>query len=753
MPTLPSGGPRLLLRQMREVMAEGVSGQERLDKLVRMIAANMVAEVCSVYLLAEAGDLELFATEGLNPAAVHATRLKVGEGLVGTIAETAESLNLSDAPAHPKFAYRPETGEDPYRSLMGVPILRAGRTLGVLLVQNRTHRHYTDDEVEALEIIATVLAEVVASGEFSAASGVALRERLAPVNLHATGLADGIAVGVVVLHEPRIHVTRLIAEDVEAETGRLEAAIDGMRASIDAMLHEADANLAGESRDVLEAYRMFAHDGGWLRRLREAVVTGLTAEAAVERVQNETRARMLRSKDPYWRERLHDLEDLANRLLRHLTGDVATASKQALPEGAIILARSMGGAELLDYDRSRVRGVVLEDGTPTSHVAIIARALDIPMVGRAERLLERAEPGDLIALDGATGELHLRPTADVVRVFDEKLALHAQRRAQFHALRNEPAITLDGVHVRLNINAGLMVDLPNLDETGADGIGLFRTELQFMVAPTMPRLKAQAALYRRVIEAARDKSVVFRTLDLGGDKILPYGPRNVEANPAMGWRALRIGLDRPSLLRYQLRALIAAAEGHVLSVMFPMVAEVAEFVEARRLLHMELDRAQGAGKRMPSAIRVGAMIEVPSLVWQLDQLLPICDFVSVGSNDLMQFFFAVDRSNPRLTDRYDLLSPSLLRMLRHVVETADRRGVPLGLCGEMAGRTLEAMALVGIGFRAISMPPASIGPVKLMVRSLHASELQALMEELYDEPEHSLRPRLAAYASEHNIPL
>ncbi|NWG46808.1 MAG: phosphoenolpyruvate--protein phosphotransferase [Alphaproteobacteria bacterium] len=750
---MPSGGPRLLLRQLREVMAEGAGGQARLDKIVRMIAANMVAEVCSIYLVTEADVLELFATEGLNPGAVHKTRLKMGEGLVGMIAETASPLNLSDAASHPKFAYRPETGEDPYRSLLGVPVLRAGRTLGVLVVQNRTHRHYTEDEVEALEIIATVLAEVIASGEFSVEDSLAFRRRMGPVHLHASGLADGIAVGEAVLHEPRIEIRQIIAEDVEAETGRLEAAISDLRASVDRMLHEIEFNVGSESRDVLEAYRMFAHDRGWLRRLREAVVTGLTAEAAVERVQNETRARMLRSRDPYWRERLHDLEDLANRLLRHLTGDVETAAQAALPENAIIIARSMGGAELLDYDRKRVKGVVVEDGTPVSHVAIIARALDIPMVGRAERALERVEPGDLVALDGETGELHFRPSPEIVKVFDEKLALRAQRRAQFHALRDEPAVTLDGTEIALNINAGLLVDLPNLSETGADGIGLFRTELQFMVAPTMPRLAAQAELYKRVLDEAGPRPVTFRTLDLGGDKILPYAPQRLESNPALGWRALRIGLDRPALMRYQLRALLRAAGGRELRVMFPMVAEVAEFVAARELLHKEMARAQARGQPLPVMLKVGVMIEVPSIVWQLDQLLPICDFVSVGSNDLMQFFFAVDRSNPRLTDRYDLLSPPLLKMLHQLVLKCETLGVPIGLCGEMAGRPLEAMALVGIGFRAISMPPASVGPVKLMVRSLHAGELQTVMEGLYDLPDHSVRAQLAAFAAERNIPI
>ena len=350
------GGPRVLLRRLREVMAEPVSAQERLDKIVVLIAANMVAEVCSVYVLRVDSTLELYATEGLNRDAVHHTVLRSDEGLVGLVASQATAINLSNAQAHPAFSFRPETGEEIYHSFLGVPILRAGNTLGVLVVQNRARRTYSEEEVEALQTTAMVLAEMIASGELSALAPPGA-EPAARRSLHLTGMAlsEGIALGHVVLHEPRVVVTNYIADDIPKELKHLESAVDTLRAHLDELLEHGDMADGGEHRDVLEAYRMFAYDRGWVHRLEEAVMTGLTAEAAVERVQSDTRARMLRQTDPYLRERLHDLDDLANRLMRQLTGRDHAPSRENLPENAILVARSMGPAALLDYDRKRLR--------------------------------------------------------------------------------------------------------------------------------------------------------------------------------------------------------------------------------------------------------------------------------------------------------------------------------------------------------------------------------------------------------------
>ncbi len=745
-------GPRVLLRRLREAMAEVSESQARLDQVAHLIAQNMVAEVCSIYLMRPGDDLELYATEGLKPSAVHKTRLKVGTGLVGDIAAHARPLNLSDAQAHPNFAYRPETGEEIYKSLMGVPILRSGRVVGVLVVQNRTMRHYSEEEVEALETIAMVLAELAAASDLITFDDddrdAAAQE---PLYLEGTTLSAGLALGHAVLHEPRVHVTRLIAENVEVESERLEKAVYELRSSIDRMLTTSDLSHAGEHREVLQAYRMFANDRGWLKRMLEAVKTGLTAEAAVERVQNDTRARMMRQTDPYLRDRLHDLDDLANRLLRHLTGVALSSASGDLPEDAIIIARNMGPAELLDYDKDRLRGLVLEEGSANAHVAIVARALGIAAIGRAQGIPERVEDGDPLIVDGDTGELYVRPSQDIVDAYSEKARFRARRQAQYKAIRHEPSVTRDGVKVALNVNAGLLVDLPHLDESGADGIGLFRTELQFMIASKLPSQREQVELYSDVMASAGDLPVVFRTLDIGGDKMLPYMQQADEENPALGWRAIRIALDRPALLRHQVRALLTAAVGRDLRIMFPMVADVAEYERARALVDKELVRLEQHGRDKPRSVAVGTMLEVPALFWQMEALLPKVDFVSIGSNDLIQFLFASDRGNPRVANRYDLLSPGALNFLRQVVLVCERHKVPLSLCGEMAGNPLEAMALLGLGLRTISMSPAAIGPVKMMVRSLDVADLEGFMEGLYGLPDASVRDALRNYADAQGI--
>jgi len=755
-------GSRVLLRRLREIMAGPGTAEQRLDQVVRGIAGNMVAEVCSVYLMRAGQILELFATEGLNPEAVHQTRLRVGEGLVGDIAAHARPLSLADAPSHPNFAYRPETGEDNYHSLLGAPIMRAGRVIGVLIVQNRTQRHYSEEEGEALQTVAMVLAELVGGGELIPSGELQEVEGNVTLATHLEGLslAEGLAQGVAVLHEPRIEIKRLFAEDQDAEKLRLDIAFTALRDAVDAMLEAEDMAGAGEHRDIIETYRMFADDRGWIGRIEEAVDSGLSAEASVQRVQVDTRRRMMAVADPYLRERLNDLDDLANRLLRLLAGKPSTAASDTLPDEAVIIARNMGPAELLDYDRDKLRAVVLEEGSPSAHVTIVARALQIPMIGRAERVLERTEPGDFMIVDGDAGVAYVRPDEDVQEAFSAGMTARDEMQAEFAALRDEPATTRDGVEVTLNINANLLFDMAHLEDAGADGVGLFRTEIPFLVQGDVPPVKAQAKLYAEILGRANGRPVTFRTLDIGGDKALPafaqrpgsdHDDAAAEENPAMGWRSLRIGLDRPALLRNQLRALLQAAAGVDLNVMFPMVAEVAEFRAARASLDLEITRMTDKGYEAPNSIKVGAMIEVPALAWQIDPLLAEADFISIGSNDLMQFLYAADRGNPLTAQRYDPLSPATLSILRHIVDRARAADVPVSLCGEMAGRPLEAMALIGLGLTSISMPTASVGRIKRMVRSLDAAQCQHYLEQFYQTGDHSLRDKLRNFAQDHDI--
>ncbi|HEY0053126.1 MAG TPA: phosphoenolpyruvate--protein phosphotransferase [Caulobacteraceae bacterium] len=741
-------GPRNLLRQIREVMAGGGPAQARLDQVVRIIAGSMVAEVCSIYLRRASGEMELFATEGLNPEAVHNTRLKAGEGLIGEVARRAEPLALADAPSHPSFAYRAETGEDPYHAFLGVPLLRGGRPVGVLVVQNRTTRNYGEEEVEDLQTVAMVLSEMVAAGELMGSEELKDVELAPhrPERLKGQRFAEGLSHGRVVMHEAPTASARLLADDPVEEEARLKAGIATLRAQLDVLME--GHGLPQTSYEVLETYRMFTEDRGWNRSLEEAVRSGLSAESAVERVRNEHRARFASARDPYLRERLHDLEDLANRLLRVLSGAV---SARDLPEDAVLVARNLGPADLLEYPRDRLKGLLLEEGSAASHAALVARALGIPCVGRLVGVRDRVSEGDVVIVDGETGEAYLRPRPEMLSAVQARMEVREQRRVEFAALRDTPAVTLDGVRITLLSNAGLAVDLETLDETGSEGIGLFRTEFQFMVSEELPRLNAQAALYKRVLDAAGEKPVTFRTLDIGGDKVLPYLEAAREENPALGRRAIRMGLDRPALLRLQLRALLAAARGRELRVMFPLIASVSEFREARELIEVECDWARRRGRALPSLLRVGAMIEAPSLLWHLDALLPLTDFVSVGTNDLFQYMFAADRTNPLVSDRYDPLSPPALRALKTIQQACADTGTPVSVCGELAGRPIEAFALIALGFTRLSAPASGVGPVKRMILSCDLDAARRGMANLIGSPSGSIRGGVESLARKLNL--
>jgi phosphotransferase system, enzyme I, PtsP len=747
----PVSSARRLLSRLRDVMAGSGGAQHRLDKIVTLIAAEMGAEVCSCYVMRAGDILELFSTVGLNPDAVHRTRLRVGEGLVGDIAAHARAVALADARSHPNFAYRPETNEDPYQSLAGVPILRGGRVRGVLVIQHKEKRDYFEEEIETLQTIAMVVAELVAAGELVNAQEISTASdaALLPTRLDGISLNRGLAMGTAVLHRPQLTIRQLFAEDPDRENERLREALAGMHSAIDDLLNSSDE--AGEHRDILETYRMFAEDRGWLSRIREAIRNGLTAEAAVQRVQNDTRARMSQMTDPYIRERLLDLDDLTNRLLQHLAGKPSEADSGTLPDDIVLVARSMGPAELLDYDRRRLRALVLEEGSQASHVAIVARALNIPVVGQCTDVLTRIEPLDPLIVDGDNGQIFVRPAEDIQEAFAKSMTLLAQRERDYASVRSLPSVTRDGVSISLHLNCGMLIDLSHIEPTGAVGVGLYRTEIPFMVRSTYPDVPTQTELYAQVLDQAGDRPVMFRTLDAGGDKMLPYFDHQEQENPALGWRAIRIGLDRPAMLSKQLRALLRAHAGRELCVMFPMIAEVAEFDAARAILEMERRRLDREGRHPPSRVRVGAMIEVPAIIWQLPVLLRRVDFLSVGSNDLMQYLFAADRGDPRLANRYDPLSPAMLCVLRQIVASCEEAAIPVSVCGEMAGRPLEAMTLIGLGYRSLSMSPPAMGAVKSMLRSLDVGLLRDYLSSQFGKSGHSLRESLRGFARDHGV--
>ncbi|PQO22488.1 phosphoenolpyruvate--protein phosphotransferase [Rhodobacteraceae bacterium WD3A24] len=730
---------RKLLRRLRDTLAEEGAGQERLDRITHIIADSMRTEVCSIYLLRDADTLELCATEGLKPEAVHQTRLKVGEGLVGRVARTARTINTGDAPAMAGFRYMPETGEEVYSSFLGVPIQRLGERLGVLVVQSREAREFSEDEVYALEVVAMVIAEMAELGAFVGDGGTLGQPHQHPALFRGGPGQEGEAQGHVWLHEPRVVVTNPVADDPQAERERLQAAVDKLRVSVDDMLASAQG-VDKEQAEVLQAYRMFAHSRGWLRRMEEDIDRGLSAEAAVEKEQSVARARLHTAPDPYLRERLHDLDDLSNRLLRILTGQGRETGAE-MPADPILVARSIGPGELLDYGR-RLRGIVLEEGSVGSHAAIVARALAIPLVIHAEGITTEALNGDPILVDGTEGVAHLRPEESVVTAFRDKIAMQAQAQERYASLRDKTATARCGTTVALDMNAGLMADLPSLEGSGADGVGLFRTELQFLINNKMPKRGELAAIYARVLDAAKGRRVVFRTLDIGSDKVLPYMKRQEEPNPALGWRAIRVGLDKPGVMRMQLQALIRAAGGRPLAVMFPFIAQVEEFLAAREHLTRELEREERLGHPLPERVEVGAMLETPSLAFASRRFFEEADFISIGGNDLKQFFFAADRENERVRRRYDTLNVSFLTFLGQIVDRCAEAETPLSFCGEDAGRPIEAICLAAMGLRRLSMRPASIGPVKHLIRRVDLGEARDVIETARNRGDQSVRPAM-----------
>jgi phosphotransferase system enzyme I (PtsP) len=754
MATSSAASAREILTGLHDVMASKAGAQAKLNKVVKIIAEALRSEVCSIYLLRD-GVLELFATLGLKQTAVHVTKLAMGEGLVGTIAEKVSILNLDEATRHPEFAYRQETGEELFHSFAGVPIVRRERAIGVLCVQHADPRAYDNVEIEALQTVAMVLSELIANAGLADKAAATSRERDASsIRLAGFKLVTGMAKGEAVYHQPRVVIEHTVAEDTEAERHRVYSAFRKMREQIESMTSAPEFGTAGEHHEILETYKMFAYDEGWSRRINEAIDSGLTAEAAIERVQQRTRMRMREIDDSLLQERMHDLDDLANRLLRIVSGQLGTAAQMGLRGDAILIARNLGPAELLEYDRRKLKGVILEEGSLTSHVVIVARAMGVPMLGRVRDVRQMIGEGDHVLLDGNEGTAFVRPTKPIEEAFDAKLLASQKRRAEFAAHRDEPALTVDGKRITVMVNAGLRDDVAAIGVTGADGIGLFRTEFQFLISSTLPRRESQQRLYRSVLDAAGEKPVIFRTLDVGGDKALPYldvSDGNREENPAMGWRALRLALDRDALMKSQARALLEAAAGRDLNVMFPMISEPWEFDEAKALVEGQRQWLVDRRKAVPLDVRYGAMLEVPALAEALDMLFPKIDFLSIGTNDLTQFLFAADRSHPKLAERYDWLSPAILRFLRRIIVAADAKDIPVCICGEMGGRTLECMALIGIGLVRFSITPAAVGPIKAMIRSLDRTKARAALDLLLENPPQDMRSALQEWAESNSV--
>lgn len=765
--------PRRLFAGLRERLAGGTTP---LPKLIELVAAEMASAVCSLYVMRPGEILEMVATCGLSADAVGQTRLRLGEGIVGLVAAMGSPLNLADARAHPSFASRPETGEAEFAALLAIPIRRSGHMVGVLTLQDRAPRRFSELEQEVLESVGMLLGEML-----TRAGAVEVREEgfgaALPRRFDGLPLADGIVMGRVVRAEQALPRRPVLASDPELELRRLAMASERVQRGLEELAGKAiGPTTDGPPNEILAAYRLMAADAGWMKRATVMIEGGLSAEAALLRILSEMRERMRRIADPYLRERLVDIEDLGNRLLAQLAQLESEELGQSWEEGdgerdevegAILVARRLGPAELLDWYHRGIAGLVIEEGSAAGHAAILARSLGLPALSDARGVVDAVQGTDSGILDTEDRIFILRPEDEVWQAYRNAVATQEANLAQWQDLRDAPAVTADGTRVSLMVNLGLPLELPQLDATGADGIGLYRTEISLLAqhrpeavaavgAGSNPAggeklLARQVAEYVRVLDQAMGRPVLFRTLDLGGDKILPTAELPQSENPAMGWRSLRIGLDRPVTLRRQMRAMLMAARGRELSIMFPMVATVAELRAAKALLEAEVTRIE----EKPSLLRVGTMLEVPALLWQLPALMKEVDFVSVGSNDLMQFLFAADRGTPNLAGRYDVISPPVLDLLEHVVRHAETENVALSFCGEAAGRPLEAIIFLALGFQSLSMAPSALPRVKGTIRTLDLAAFRPVLAAIRSQhaTAASLREPLGSWAKEHGLPV
>ncbi len=734
-----------ILKKLNQIVSMNEPKQVRFDKITALLVETLDVQVCSCYVVRPGDILELFSTKGLDAASVHETFLRVGEGLIGEIALQRKPLIFANAWEHPSFVHKPETNEEAFKSLMGVPIMDKETLLGVLAVQKNTVFQYPPEMVELLQTVAMLLSDMMVATEQKS-----LEKKILSGQQHkkieGVRLISGLAVGKAFIHQRLDSIGPLLATDSKRELKKLTDALKSVEAEVNTML--ANPFVSDEEAGIFETYLMFTQDKGWISKITKAIEGGLTAKSAVRKVGEEIAGRMDMITDPYIKERIHDFKDLANRLIRHLTGN--SKQKKQLPKNAILVAQSMGPAELLDYDVSRVRAIILEQGSQAMHVVIVARSLNLPVIVIKD-IVELVSPDDLLAVNATEGFIYLNPSDEVLDDFEEQLKVVRRQQNKYAQMKGLPSVTKDGVAVSLNVNAGLSADMLTSNGFGFDGIGLYRTELPFMASESLPDVVAQTAIYNRAFAEAQGKPIVFRTLDIGSDKVLPYFENTEEKNPAMGWRSIRITLDRRSILRGQLRAFIRAAAGRELRIMFPMISDISEFLEAKKTLDIELKREVAHGGQLPSKIEVGTMLEVPSLLFQLPDLVKLADFVSIGTNDLSQFLFATDRGNPMIWNRYDALSPSFLKTLQYVHSVCREAGIECSVCGEMASRPLEALALIGLGFTKLSMNPSSLGAIKAVVRTTDQKQLSDFISTVLSNAVVSIRPLLKSYAVDHGI--
>ncbi len=723
-----------MLNTLRRIIQEVTTARDlnqALEVIVLRVKKAMAVDVCSVYMTDKVqNENVLMASDGLNDEAVGMVRLKKNQGLIGLVGEREELVNLDDAPMHPRYQYFPESGEERYHAFLGVPIIHHRQLQGVLVVQRHGKKYFSEDEVTFLVTIAAQLAGAIAHAEASGGiDGLRSRSQSA-APLQGQPGAPGVAIGTAVVNFTSTNLEVIpdrVADDVKAEVSLFKKAVKDVRKDIQSMLKRMTEVLPAEERALFDAYLLMLEGPGISDEVIQRIKQGNWAAGALRETIAEHMRAFDAMEDDYLRERAEDVRDLGRRILEKLRSQEPPKPKK-FPIRTVLVGDEITASMLAEVPVKRLAGVVSRRGSQTSHVAILARAMGVSAVMGVDKLPVNHIDGRSIIVDGYTGRIFIDPSSTVRGEFKHLLREEAELSKELLELREKPAITPDNVGIPLYINSGLLADVKPSLKSGAEGIGLYRTEFPFMIRDSFPSEDEQCKIYRQVLKAFSPAPVTLRTLDIGGDKMLPYFPIE-EDNPFLGWRGIRISLDHPEIFLVQLRAMLRASVGlSNMNLLLPMINSVAEVDEALRLLRRAYQELidVGVSINMP---HVGVMIEVPSAVYQVRELARRVNFISVGTNDLIQYLLAVDRNNARVADLYDSLHPAVLRALQQIVEGAKDEKTPVSVCGEMAGDPAAVILLLGMGVNNLSMSAANLPRVKWVIRTFTRRKARMLLKE------------------------
>lgn len=725
-----------MLDQLRSIVQAVNSARDlksALELIVSRVSTALGTQVCSVYLFdADMGAHVLMASEGLKAESVGRVSLQTGEGLVGLVAKHAEPINLSDASKHPSFFYLQDTGEEEFNSFLGVPIIHHRAVLGVLVVQQRERRRFDEGEEAFLITLSAQLSAVIALAEATGAieglspSGQKTADTVFPGVSGSSGVAMGKAV-VVFPHADLNQIPQRPAKDIEHEVSFFKTCLEAVRKDINELYDKLAGQIPEEERQLFNVYARMLDDNALGNEVVARIREGIWAQGALAYVANEHVRSFEAMSDAYLRERAVDIKDLCSRVLFYLQAREPVEIEYQ--DDTILVSEELTPSMLAEAPKEKLKGLISVKGSGNSHVAILARTMGIPTVMGAVNLPYSQLEGRSLVVDGYRGEVITSPSAELRARYQEVLKEQDRLVAGLEVIKDEPCETTDGHRVKLWVNTGLMSDVMQSLDLGAEGIGLFRTEVPFLLSERFPSEQEQYQIYREQLQAFAPKLVTMRTLDVGGDKALSYFPIE-EANPFLGWRGIRVTLDHPEIFMAQIRAMLRASEGlNNLQIMLPMISNVSEVEKAQELIkkaHRELTQ-EGVKVDYPA---VGVMIELPAAVYQTAELARRVDFVSVGSNDLTQYLLAVDRNNPRVANLYSAFHPAVISALKQVVSLAKQEGKPVSICGEMAGDPGAALLLIAMGFEVLSMNASTLLKVKSVVRSVSMEVAKDLLEQV-----------------------